>query len=280
MRSIDACDMIDSIVQCKLRKNKLSLSECATFFASQNIFCSKENKTIIKWNNLIIARNKESKLSSNLSNKFKLNMFIDIQFSIDDIISYCENLLINPPIYPIMDTTFLLRDYQYEAIDNINNNNNKNVIISLPTGCGKNIIIIYSLNINNKYLILVPRIILMEQFKYEIIKHKPEYKHNINCIGDHNTCYKDNKKITICVYNSIHILLPFIDTFDKIFIDEAHHILHPDIYNDNDINIETSDNNDENEKYTTIIKNLSKYNNNSTAEKLPLFKINYFSNLI
>ena len=104
MRSIDACDMIDSIVQCKLRKNKLSLSECATFFASQNIFCSKENKTIIKWNNLIIARNKESKLSSNLSNKFKLNMFIDIQFYIDDIISYCENLLINP----IIDTTFLL----------------------------------------------------------------------------------------------------------------------------------------------------------------------------
>ena len=187
---IDACDMIDSIVQCKLRKNKLSLSECATFFASQNIFCSKENKTIIKWNNLIIARNKESKLSSNLSNKFKLNMFIDIQFSIDDIILYCENLLLNPPIYPIMDTTFLLRDYQYEAIDNINNNNNKNVIISLPTGCGKNIIIIYSLNINKKYLILVPRIILMEQFKYEIIKHKPEYKHNINCIKDHITCYK------------------------------------------------------------------------------------------
>ena len=36
---IDACDEIDSIVQCKLRKDHLTWNECSTFFASQNIHC-------------------------------------------------------------------------------------------------------------------------------------------------------------------------------------------------------------------------------------------------
>ena len=36
---------------------------------------------------------------------------------------------------------------------------------------------------DKKYLILVPRIILMEQLKEEIVKHKPEFKNNIQCIA-------------------------------------------------------------------------------------------------
>jgi superfamily II DNA or RNA helicase len=58
-------------------------------------------------------------------------------------------------------------------------NKSDNIIISLPTGCGKNIIIIYSIDENKRYLILVPRIILMEQIKTELIKHKPELKNKI-----------------------------------------------------------------------------------------------------
>jgi ERCC4-related helicase len=42
-------------------------------------------------------------------------------------------------------------------------NNDQNCIINLPTGTGKNIIIIHSLISNKKYLILVPYIILMEK---------------------------------------------------------------------------------------------------------------------
>jgi hypothetical protein len=72
---IDACNLIDTIVQCKLRDKSLSLKECSTFFASQNIFCKKENKAIVKWEKLIITRNKDSVLSDNL--KCKKKLFVD-----------------------------------------------------------------------------------------------------------------------------------------------------------------------------------------------------------
>jgi len=49
---IDACDLKDSIVQCKLRKNSLSWRECSTFFASQNVYNEELNSTIVKWKNL------------------------------------------------------------------------------------------------------------------------------------------------------------------------------------------------------------------------------------
>ena len=35
---IDACNLIDTIVQCKLRKNTLTWTDCATFFGSQCIY--------------------------------------------------------------------------------------------------------------------------------------------------------------------------------------------------------------------------------------------------
>jgi hypothetical protein len=43
---IDCCDLIDTIVQCKLRKDTLDWKECGTFFGSQNIYSEKLNKTI------------------------------------------------------------------------------------------------------------------------------------------------------------------------------------------------------------------------------------------
>ena len=61
---IDICDLVDTIVQCKLRKQSLTWRDCSTFFGSQNIFCKKTEKTIVRWQNLFIARNKESTLSS------------------------------------------------------------------------------------------------------------------------------------------------------------------------------------------------------------------------
>jgi hypothetical protein len=70
---IDCCNLTDTIIQCKLRKNTLSWYECSTFFGSQNII--KNNEKIIRWNNLIISRNEECKLSNNLL--FRKNLFID-----------------------------------------------------------------------------------------------------------------------------------------------------------------------------------------------------------
>jgi superfamily II DNA or RNA helicase len=228
---IDASNLIDTIVQCKLRKNNLNLKECSTFFASQNTFDNNINKIIVKWNNLILYRNSESILSNNLQFKLDKKMFIDKDLSRQDILDYCNNLLINKPQYPIYNNKIILRDYQIEAINLINNNNKTNIILNIPTGCGKNIILAESLNINHKTLILVPRIILMEQLKDVLLSNYPQYKHNIQCIGNKHKKF-DNRKfnITICVFNSVILIQDFLNKFDRIYIDEAHHIHKPLIY--------------------------------------------------
>ena len=286
---IDCSDLLNTIVQCKLRKNTLTWKECSTFFGSQVIFSSELKKPIVRWENLIITRNDDSTLSDNLLERKEL--FIDKLYNKDELIKFCEDLLLNPPKYPVFNEDFKLRDYQIEAID-ILKNNKKNVIINLPTGSGKNSVIIYSMNNESKYLILVPRIILMVQLKKEIIKHNSKMKSKIQLIGDGNDIFNENKLITICVFNSVYLIENQFMNFEKIFIDEAHHIHKPAIYyenydenmnkdNDNleeylsdDIEDEKySDNESINEddiedelvnvkNYTKIIKSLVKYNNN------------------
>jgi superfamily II DNA or RNA helicase len=261
---IDICDLDNTIVQCKLRKNILNWKDCATFFGSQNIYDKSLNKTIIRWNNLIITRNSDSILGKNLLQR--QDMFIDKRFSRKEIIEYCENIYKSPPKYiEYIKTSFKLRDYQLESIDVIKNN--KNCIICLPTGTGKNSVIIYSIENNIKYLILVPRIILMEQLHNEIIEHKPNLKNKICLLGGSNNIIDLEKDIIICVYNSIRLVTEHINIFKKIYIDEAHHIYTPELYQTEDIdNIENiEDLEDEiksNSKYIQIIKSFTKYNNN------------------
>ena len=228
---IDCSDLLNTIVQCKLRKNTLTWKECSTFFGSQVIFSSELKKPIIRWDNLIITRNDDCTLSENLLERKEL--FIDKTYNKNELIDFCENLIIKPPKYPVFNEDFKLRDYQIESI-NIIQENKKNVIINLPTGTGKNSVIIYSLEENKKYLILVPRIILMDQLKKEIIKHNSKIKNKIQLIGDGNNTFNENKLITICVFNSVHLIENCCINFEKIFIDEAHHIYKPAIYYEND----------------------------------------------
>jgi len=285
---IDASNLIDTIVQCKLRKDALGWRECSTFFGSQTCFDEELGKTIVRWQNLIITRNAESTISENLFYRKKL--FIDKTFSHHEIIGYCEDLMKTPPEYPVSEISeFNLRDYQNEAIQVIHEN--KNSIICIPTGCGKNIIMIYSMIFNKKYLILVPRIILMEQLNDEILLHKPELKSRIQMIGDGNNVFDKNALITICVYNSVNIVMDYAGEFEKIYVDEAHHIEKPEIYrldeesdsendsesdiDDNESDFESNfdsdydldsldDSEDELKKsnYITSIRELSKYKNN------------------
>ena len=308
---IDCCDLENTIVQCKLRKNTLCWKECSTFIGSQNIYCNELKRAIIKWPDLIITRNSDCILSKNLLERCEL--FTDRPYIKHELIEFCENLIINPPEYHVDNTIFELRDYQLEAIDVINKNN-KNVIINLPTGTGKNSVIIYSFQENKKYLILVPRIILMDQLKKDIIKHKPKLRNKIQLIGDSNNNFDEKKLITICVFNSVHLIEDFCSNFEKIFVDEAHHINKPAIYYENeeydydehfdehydeessiydyeDYYEESDDKEDTEEsddkedelinvkKYTKIIKSLDKYENNiylsATIDKCDNFE--YYS---
>ena len=272
---IDACDLDKSIVQCKLRTNNLSLKECSTFFASQVIMCKETKKPIIRWENMIVSRNSESKLSEHLQFSKDEERFEDITFETEEVLNYCQYLLDNPPTYDSCeDTVKESRDYQNEATNIIQKNKNSGICI--PTGCGKNVIIIHSMIDEKKYLILVPRIILMEQLKEEIIRFRPNLKNNIQCIGDSSKMDGVKKDIVICVYNSVGLInIPFSD-FEKIYVDEAHHINLPEIYydvNDNeddiddDLGEDNSDNEDEDnevnkESYIYKIAELKKYNNN------------------
>ena len=280
---IDASNLTDTIVQCKLRKDTLNWKDCSTFFGSQNIFSDELNETIIRWKKLIITRN-ECTLSDNLKDRYQL--FLDKIFTREEVLNYCEKLYIEPPKYPIDDDKITLRDYQIESIDLIKKSK-KNVIICLPTGTGKNLVIINSMLDNKKYLILVPRIILMEQLKDEIIKKNIKLKNKIQLIGDGNNTFNKSKNITICVFNSVGLLSDYYNTFDKIYVDEAHHISQPEIYTiDDDYEIdddieEVTDEDDfydsDNESvliddtedelkattnYIKIIKSLESFNNN------------------
>jgi superfamily II DNA or RNA helicase len=305
---IDCSDLLDTIVQCKLRKNTLTWKECSTFFGSQVIFSTELKKPIVRWNNLIITRNNDCILSENLLERKEL--FIDKPYLKNELITFCENLIINPPKYPVFNEDFKLRDYQMEAITIIKENK-KNIIINLPTGTGKNSVIIYSMKTNLKYLILVPRIILLDQLKEEIIKHKPKMKSKIQLIGDGDNIFNENKLITICVFNSVNLIENYCSTFEKIFIDEAHHIYKPSIYYENENEEDNLEDNSEDDSendleeyfsdnysiitenilddsedellniknYTKIIKNLVQYKNNvylsATIDKIDDFE--YYS---
>jgi hypothetical protein len=128
---IDACDQKNTIVQCKLRKDTLTWQECGTFIGSCVIHDDITNKLNVRWNNLIIARNNDCKLSRHMTNR--IDMFVDHTYDKNEMLEYCERLLLNPPQLELVNNIFELRDYQNECIGLIKNNN-KNIVLNLPTG--------------------------------------------------------------------------------------------------------------------------------------------------
>lgn len=95
---IDCCNLEDTIVQCKLRKTSLCWNECGTFFGSQNIYDEKQNKTIVRWQQLILSRN-DCHLSSHLLQRKNNKMFIDKNYTKMELINYCDHLLIHKPVF-------------------------------------------------------------------------------------------------------------------------------------------------------------------------------------
>ena len=272
---IDAMDKINSIVQCKLRQKTLTFREISTFLSNITTYDDEQKRIVVKWENLYLTYNDGINLSPNLFHYEKL--FNKCIYKKDDLLDYCNNLLEIKPELENNLSSVELRYYQKEAIQIINENENKNVIINIPTGGGKNLIMISTFKKDQKYLILVPRRILTQQFKEELIKFLPDFENDILIIGDGNNNFDENKNIVICVYNSVNIIEPYIKKFNRIFIDEAHHIKNPHLYQEEEIDendsIILSDSEDEEESvnnedelkkvnYLNIIKSFSKYNNN------------------
>ena len=229
---IDACNLTDTIVQCKLRQSNTNLNwkECATFFGS-NVYTNEDDILSIRWKKMIITRNSDCNLSKHFDCRKK--SFKDKTYDRNEMITYCKTLLEKPPVISNGDDTIqnkiILRDYQIEC-KNLILETKGNVVICLPTGTGKNLIILHSLKEKTKYLILVPRIILMEQIRDDLKIHLPKLARSVQCIGDGENIYDDKKYIYICVYNSINVVKEYAESFENIFIDEAHHIREPEIY--------------------------------------------------
>ena len=122
---IDACNLIDTIVQCKLRQYSLTWNECGNFFGSI-IYTDEEGNLKVRWNKLIITRNNECKLSYNLNEKLRFKHFTDKAYPRNEIISYCKNLIENPNEFLEnletfqYDKQFEKRNYQQESIKMIN----------------------------------------------------------------------------------------------------------------------------------------------------------------
>ena len=193
------------------------------------------------------------------------------------MIDYCENLLKNKPTFTEQKINQQnIREYQQEIQSLLLQKGNTSICI--PTGTGKTYCFISIIDTTKKYLVLVPTIPLMEQWKEELEKHDIPTQ----CIGDGNTTFKKDICCTVCIYNSIfHIPDKHFKIFEKIAVDEAHHIYNPRIYTDEDDEYEDEiQNSDEDikeeQKYTDLIRTLKKYNNNillsATIDELLDFK--------
>lgn len=259
---IDACNMIDTIVQCKLRANTLSFPECSTFLASQVAYDDNNDMGFIKWPKLILTRNTECTLTSHLRNR--IGIFTDIAYPRHELIQYCQDVLADPPVIPNTIVPFKRRDYQNECINMIRDND-ANMVICLPTGTGKNMVIIFSMQPEKKYLILVPRIILMDQLVAEIRRYRSRSfpASTIQTIGDNNSSEFDpEKNITICVYNSVSKIVEHAHLFDRIFVDEAHHVAIPEIYASEESSAPSGESENANTSFIDTIVSLRQYNNN------------------
>ena len=120
-----------------------------------------------------------------------------------------------------------LRDYQIQCLKMMKRTNNKEFTIKIPCGCGKSLItLVFSKLMIKRFIILVPTIILAQQFK-ELFNN---YGIEVRTFWTNNENKGDlNSRITICVYDSI-VKIPENEQFDYVVIDEAHHYEYTRIY--------------------------------------------------
>ena len=115
---------------------------------------------------------------------------------------------------------FKLRDYQKDAYEAWIRNNYRGVIV-LPTGSGKTIIGLWSIqDVRQKTLIIVPTIDLLYQWK-EKIKAMLGYSD----VGIFGAGEKEIKNITVTTYSSAYLNVEQLsDKFGLIIFDEVHHL--------------------------------------------------------
>jgi len=95
---IDACNLIDTVVQCSL-KDFLTVKDCTLMYAS-SLFHNEAGNLVSQWNNFIISRNQKSKLFHCINKKIESKVLNDKPYTREEIILYCKKLIQNPPKNP------------------------------------------------------------------------------------------------------------------------------------------------------------------------------------
>ena len=241
---IDAWDIEGNRVsQIKLYQGCISWRNFSTFLSCCDVF---ENPL------KILYRTEQSTVCDMIQFRITKKMITDITVSDSTFRSECKRIQALTLHTPALPDPLIIRPYQMESISYLEKakDSNKNVYLCIPTGCGKSVII---LQYHNQYLtqtllVLVPRVVLMEQWGEECLKLgiKP---YLIGTGQHHNMDDYKNETIVICVYDSFPNIYHQKDRFSRYCIDEAHHIKTPERYMDTELDHEIYESeNEENEE--------------------------------
>jgi superfamily II DNA or RNA helicase len=250
---IDAWDMTGNrVVQMKCYNGLISWRCFSTFLAC----CSLQFKDAIK----MLCRTLESSLQPLIQGGITNGDILDKTITDNAFRAECRR--IQSLEFPSIESTENLnvRLYQEQAIyfTEKGKETNKNVYLSIPTGCGKTFIILqyHQRHLSEKMLVLVPTIVLLEQWGGEC-KKMGIHSYLIGTGHHHNLDDITDETIVICVYNSIVNIHNELQCFERYVVDEAHHIKTPERYMDNDLEFNDSedefeDNDDEEDEQEEI----------------------------
>ena len=204
--------------------------------------------------NLHLLRTDHSCLSSEIKRIVEGGRLHDIPLSPHDFQEACQHIQKKVFSTEEKKEEFTLKPPQKEAKQILIQSDleKRNAIIHLPTGLGKTILFLdYERPYTGCTLILVPTLVLVKQWFEEACKMGFSEK-TIYRIGseDHNTFTTDelSHRLVICVFNSCPLVLPYMASFRKVVVDEAHRVFSSIVYKDEDEEDDEEDEEDDEEE--------------------------------
>lgn len=243
------------VAQMKLYQGSISWRNFSTFLSCCDVFENPEK---------ILYRTKQSSVCDMIQFRIDRKMITDITVTDSTFRDACKKIQKLTFTSHTLPEETILRPYQIESIAVLEKGKNtkKNVYLCIPTGGGKTMIILHNHinNISEPLLVLVPRIVLMEQWGEECVKLG--IKPYLIGTGQHHNMEKiKDETIVICVYDSFPNIYEHKDKFQRYCIDEAHNIKIPERYMDteteHEIDEDEDDKDEEQLSYMECIQSLS-----------------------
>lgn len=227
---IDAWDRDgDCVIQMKLYNGCIGWRSFSTFWSACYSLFEDSTK--------ILYRNAESGIHSLIQANIQKGKLLDRTVTDAEFRSACQKIQKQKirAAPPVVDDV-VIRPYQQEAIVMMEKarDEGKNLMVCLPTGTGKTVVTLryhlaHLVPLGVRLLILVPTLVLMEQWKGKCEKVGVE----TYLIGTNQHRSLDeyvDQSVVICVYDSFSGIAGEVEQFGRIVIDEAHHVLVPERY--------------------------------------------------